>query len=82
MAREATGKECTIARRPGARPASTVLAVPSSKAGTFENGLTLVLGNSQGGKMDRSAQQLFVGTFAYLLATGGLVATLGAAFGT
>lgn len=32
--------------------------------------------------MDRSSQQLLVGTFAYLLAIGSLVATLGAAFGT
>jgi hypothetical protein len=32
--------------------------------------------------MDRNSQQLLVGTFAYLIAIAGLVATLGAAFGT
>ena len=32
--------------------------------------------------MDRSSQQLLIGTFAYLIAIGGLIATLGAAFGT
>jgi hypothetical protein len=31
--------------------------------------------------MDRSSQQLLVGTFAYLIVIGGLIATLGAAFG-
>jgi len=32
--------------------------------------------------MDRSSQQLLVGTFAYLVAIGGLIAALGAAFAT
>jgi hypothetical protein len=32
--------------------------------------------------MDQSSRQLLVGTFAYLLAMGGLIATLGIAFGT
>ncbi len=32
--------------------------------------------------MDRSSQQLLVGTFAYLIVIGGLVAMLAIAFGT
>jgi len=32
--------------------------------------------------MDRNSQQLLVGTFAYLMAIGGLIVTLGAAFGS
>jgi len=31
--------------------------------------------------MDDSSRQLLFGTFAYLLAIGGLIGTLGAAFG-
>jgi hypothetical protein len=30
--------------------------------------------------MDQNSQQLLVGTFAYLVAIGGLIATLGAVF--
>ncbi len=32
--------------------------------------------------MDQSSQQLLVGTFAYLVAVGALIAALGSAFGT
>ena len=32
--------------------------------------------------MDQSSKQLLFGTFAYLMALGGLIATLGAAFGS
>ena len=32
--------------------------------------------------MDQSSRQLLLGTFAYLMALGGLIATLGAAFGS
>jgi hypothetical protein len=32
--------------------------------------------------MDQSSQQLLVGTFAYLVTIGALVAALGAVFGT
>jgi hypothetical protein len=32
--------------------------------------------------MDQSSKQLLLGTFAYLMALGGLIATLGAAFGS
>jgi hypothetical protein len=37
---------------------------------------------SQGqSKMDQNSQQLLIGTFIYVMAIGGLIATLGAVFG-
>ena len=83
VAREATGTKRTVANRPGARFSVAAVACPVDYGGNLLKRSYVGAQQKPGQiKMDRSSLQLLVGTFAYLVAIGGLIATLGAAFGT
>jgi hypothetical protein len=83
VAREATGTKRAVANRPGARFSLAAVACPVDYGGNLlKRSYVGAQQKPRRIKMDRSSQQLLVGTFAYLVAIGGLIAALGAAFGS